>query len=149
MLNLKLEYKNAVCKEANNLLGIVDCEINHPDFGWIPYTIDPKDTDGTVDNEYLINQMTANNDWQAYVAPTQDELNEEVANGIRSERNYIFQSKIDPLVSNPLRWADLTEAEQLEVSSYRIALLNITQQPEFPTSVTWPNEPEVLKNLEN
>ena len=144
MLNLKLEYKNAVCKEADNLLGVVDCEINHPDFGWIPYTISPEDNDGTVDNEYLINQMAANNDWQAYVAPTQDELNEEAANAIRDEREYILQSEVDPFVSNPLRWADLTEAEKLEVSSYRTALLDITEQPEFPMSVTWPTKPELL-----
>ena len=30
-----------------------DVEINHPDYGWIPYTLDPSDTDMTIDNHKL------------------------------------------------------------------------------------------------
>ena len=63
---------------------------------------------------------------------------------VRAERNNILVSSIDPVVSNPLRWAELTEPEQASIISYRTSLLDITEQATFPTSVTWPDEPQVL-----
>jgi hypothetical protein len=47
-----IEYRNA--KFASADLTIVDCEINHPRFGWLPYTINPADTDQAIDNEALL-----------------------------------------------------------------------------------------------
>jgi len=63
---------------------------------------------------------------------------------VRAERNHILVSSVDPVVSNPLRWVELTEPEQASIVSYRTALLDITEQATFPTSVTWPIKPEVL-----
>lgn len=63
---------------------------------------------------------------------------------VRAERNHILVSSVDPVVSNPLRWGELTEPEQASIVSYRTALLDITEQATFPTSVTWPVKPEVL-----
>lgn len=37
----QLEYRNAVL----NGDGTFDCEINHPQFGWIPFTADPNDVE--------------------------------------------------------------------------------------------------------
>ena len=34
-----MEYRNAVLNDN----GTIDCEINHPDLGWIPFTADPDD----------------------------------------------------------------------------------------------------------
>jgi hypothetical protein len=61
-----MEYRNAT-RTART--GAVDCEINHPTFGWIPYTLDPSDTDPAIDNVALITAMQANNDVAEYVAP--------------------------------------------------------------------------------
>lgn len=36
-----IEYRNVVALEN----GTFDCEINHPDFGWIPFTADPNDVE--------------------------------------------------------------------------------------------------------
>ena len=33
--------------------GDIDLEFNHPDFGWIPYTINADDPDTTIDNNAL------------------------------------------------------------------------------------------------
>ena len=49
---------------------VIDCEIEHPKFGWIPYTLDPADTDQTIDNVALLEAMRANADVAVYVAPT-------------------------------------------------------------------------------
>lgn len=36
-----MEFRNPVY----NAFGTIDCEINHPNFGWVPFTADPDDTD--------------------------------------------------------------------------------------------------------
>ena len=60
---------------------------------------------------------------------------------VRSERDNILTTVVDPLVSNNLRWADLTSDKQAEWSTYRTALLDVPQQSGFP-DVTWPTKPE-------
>lgn len=133
-----MEYRNA--KYISND-GKIDCEINHSDYGWIPYTLDPNDTDMTINNNDLLAAMSENGDVAAYVPPTQDEIDAANALVIRSERDMKLETEVDPLVTNPLRWAELTEAKQTEWTNYRTALLNITDQSTFPTSVTWPTKP--------
>ena len=60
--------------------------------------------------------------------PTDDEKAEKV----RAKRNLYLQIYVDPIVSNPLRWADMSEEEQQDIVNYRLYLLNIPEQPEFP-----------------
>ncbi|MDB4439177.1 phage tail assembly chaperone [bacterium] len=66
-----------------------------------------------------------------------------LAAGAREDRDHILTTVVDPLVSNPLRWSDLTSDKQAEWSAYRTDLLNVPQQAGFPQTVTWPTEPEV------
>ena len=131
--------RNAVSLNAENTK--FDLEIQHPDYGWIPYTLDPDDTDETVSNTELRTLIGTN--FAAYVAPTQEELDAEAAAQVRSQRDSILASEVDPIVSNPLRWADMTTDQQNTWSQYRTDLLNITDQSGFPHDVTWPTEPEV------
>lgn len=137
-MNYQPQYRNARYINENNW---VDCEIEHPEHGWIPYTLDPDDPDPTIDNAYLIAQMEANGDVAAYVPPTQEEIDADNAQGIRFRRNGLLVGVVDPIVSNPLRWAELTSEQQTEMQTYRTALLNITDQETFPTSVTFPTAP--------
>lgn len=133
-----MEYRNA--KYINDS-GWIDCEINHSEYGWIPYTLDPNDTDMTINNNDLLATMNANGDVAAYVPLTAAEVDTQLAAEIRLERDSRLQVEVDPIVSNPLRWADMTEAKQTEWANYRTALLDITTQASFPTSVTWPTKP--------
>ena len=133
-----MQYKNAKYTNDN---GWIDCEINHPSYGWIPYTLDPSDTDMTVNNDDLLAAMSENKDVAAYVAPTQSELNAILANEVRGKRDAILSSKIDKIVSNPLRWDDMSADEQAQWKLYRRALLDITAQAGFPNEVAWPQEP--------
>jgi len=52
--------------------GRFDCEIDHPIHGWIPYTLDPADTDNAVNNVAL--RAAIGKDFEAYVAPTAAEV---------------------------------------------------------------------------
>ena len=60
---------------------------------------------------------------------------------VRQERDDILVTVVDPLVSNPLRWADLTADQQTAWSHYRTDLLAVPQQAGFPNTITWPTEP--------
>jgi hypothetical protein len=75
-----------------------------------------------------------------------DELAEmrppQTATDIRSQRDRILVTVVDPLVSNPLRWGDLTAEQQQAWTAYRRVLLDIPQQAGFPANVIWPTEPK-------
>jgi hypothetical protein len=60
---------------------------------------------------------------------------------IREQRNEKLLQEVDPLVTNPLRWAELTEDKQAEWTQYRTDLLNIPEQAGFPDNITWPTKP--------
>ena len=132
------QIRNAVSLRADNLL--MDVEINHPDFGWIPYTLNPADTDTTIDNDAIMSLIGT--DFAAYVPPTQEELNAAAAAEVRAKRDRRLVTEVDPIVSNALRWADLTAAKQAEWTQYRTDLLNVTDQAGFPHDITWPTKPE-------
>ena len=135
------QVRNAASLQSDNLR--MDVEINHPQYGWIPYTLDPADTDTTIDNDAVM--ALIGNNFTAYVAPvppTQAELDAATAVGVRAERDNRLVAEVDPIVSNSLRWADLTADKQSEWTQYRTDLLNITDQAGFPHSVTWPTKPE-------
>ena len=132
-------YRNA---KIINEKGWVNCEINHPEYGWIPYTLDPSDTDMTINNDDLLADMATNGDVAAYVPPTQEELDAEAAAAIRQERDMKLTTSVDPIAGNALRWADLTIDQQQAWADYRQALLDIPQQTGFPHEVLWPTKPE-------
>jgi len=131
------EVRNAQSLNAENTL--FDVEINHPEHSWIPYTLNPDDTDMTVDNSVLLGLIGS--DYAAYVAPTQAELDAELAANLRGQRGQKLEQEVDPIVTNPLRWAELTEAKQAEWTQYRTDLLNLPTQAGFPNTVSWPTKP--------
>jgi hypothetical protein len=77
----------------------------------------------------------------AWVAPSDAVYNEWKSIGVRAERDFLLASKVDKIVSNPLRWDDMSADEQAQWKLYRRALLDITAQAGFPNEVVWPQEP--------
>lgn len=132
-----IEVRNAKSLQSDNLR--MDVEINHPDYGWIPYTVDPSDTDTTVDNAAIL--ALVGSSFTPYVAPTQAELDATAATAIRNERDSKLLAEVDPVVSNPLRWASMSAEIQASWATYRQALLDIPQQAGFPRTVSWPVAP--------
>ena len=114
-----------------------DVEINHPDYGWIPYTLTPWDTDMTIDNTELLSLIGSD-----FTPFSQADHDARVAVFERDTRDVKLRNEVDPIVTNPLRWAGLTEAKQNEWATYRTDLLNVPQQAGFPNTITWPTKPE-------
>ena len=128
------QYRNAKALDLEATR--FDVEINHPEYGWIPYTLDPSDTDMTIDNADLLDLIGSD-----YEAATQTEIDDRQANLVRLQRDMKLTTEVDPIVGNPLRWADLTTDQKNAWSQYRTDLLNITDQEGFPHNVTWPTKP--------
>ena len=137
---MSIEITNVRNARSLNLSNTcMDVEIEHPTYGWIPYTITDTDTDGTINNDDLMSLIGSN--FEAYVPPTQEELDAKAAAAVRGHRDMLLQTEVDPIVTNPLRWADLTTEQQNAWTAYRTALLDITDQAGFPHNVTWPTKP--------
>jgi hypothetical protein len=131
------EVQNAQSLNSENTMFYV--EINHPTYGWIPYTLNPNDTDMTIDNSVLLELIST--DYEAYEEPSQAELDAELAASLRAQRDGKLALEVDPIVSNPLRWNELTEAKQTEWAQYRTDLLDLPEQSGFPNTVTFPTKP--------
>ena len=130
------QVRNAASLQSDNTR--MDVEINHPDYGWIPYTLDPADTDATINNDEVM--ALIGTDFAAYVAPTAEELATAAAAQVRSQRDQLLL-EVDVFVGNPLRWAALSSNEQTAWATYRTALLDVPQQSGFPDTITWPTAP--------
>ena len=132
------EVRNAKSLNAENT--VFDVEINHPEHNWIPYSLNPDDTDMTVDNSVLLGLIGS--DYAAYVAPTQAEIDAELSENLRNQRDQKLAEEVDPIAGNALRWAALTDAQRTAWGNYRTALLDLPTQSGFPDTVSWPNKPE-------
>ena len=131
------EVRNAASLQSDNLR--MNVEINHPQYGWIPYTLDPADTDTTIDNDAVM--ALIGTDFAAYVPPTQAELDAALASEVRADRDGRL-TEVDAIAGNALRWAALDTDTQAAWSTYRQALLDVPQQSGFPHDITWPTNPE-------
>jgi len=131
------EYRNAISlNEENNWL---DVEINHPEAGWIPYTLNPDDEDMTINNDDLL--ALIGNDFIPFTPLSQEQLDAKRASEVRGERDFLLSENVDRIISNPLRWNDMTESDQNAWTQYRQKLLDITDQSGFPHDVNWPIMP--------
>ena len=129
-----MEYRSPVYTAD----GRIDCEINHPIHGWIPFTCDPNDTGAQFDTIAVFEEIKPH---AAPYAPPPPPTAEEVAADVRAERDRRLATEVDPIAGNALRWAALTPEQQQAWGDYRQALLDLPQQAGFPNNVTWPEVP--------
>lgn len=134
-----MQYRNA--KKLSN--GWIDCEINHPQYGWIPFTANPSDTGAPFDVKELHATMKADPNTEAYVPPPQEDVIEAATILARTRRAELLARYVDTFVMNQLRWGDMTEDQKNQISEYRRSLLDITDQGGFPLSIVWPEVPNL------
>ena len=123
------QVRNAQSLNINNLS--MDVEISHPDYGWLPYTLDPSDTDTTIDNDAVM--ALIGTDFAAYVAPTADETNADLAVDARVDRDTRLAAT-DWMASQDVIMSD-------DWRTYRQALRDVPAQEGFPNTITWPTKP--------
>jgi hypothetical protein len=81
-------------------------------------------------------------DGEKWIDPSQEDVDADASQAMRGMRDYLLRSNVDPIVTNPLRWTEMTAEQQQAWADYRRALLDITDQSGFPHDITWPTKPE-------
>lgn len=120
--------------------GDIELEIKHPIYGWIAYTIALDDEDNTIDNSSLIALAKALPN--GIEAMDQSAWDARLGMAVRETRSFLLMNEVDPIVTNPLRWGELTPEKQQEWKDFRQALLDVTDQDGFPHNIVWPTKPE-------
>lgn len=115
----------------------VDMEILHPTYGWIPFTASADDPESHGRELYSKAIAGDFGTIAPYAGLNEIEID---AMYIRSQRDQLL-SEVDIVVSNPLRWNDMTKLDQQLWSEYRQLLLDVPQQEGFPSNVIWPIKP--------
>ena len=120
-----------------NHAGTIDCEINHPVYGWIPFTADPNDVEpyGREIFEALKSKAKPYVEYK----PSKEELSNEA----RKIRDNLLKD-LDFIVMNPLRWNSFSSNKQEQIAIYRQQLLDVPQQESFPISIDWPIKPDFI-----
>lgn len=120
--------------------GFIDCEIEHPVYGWIPFTCSPNDYSKYFDIFSLYNKMNSDPELKfiKIIEPTKDEKRIMLEKQVRIKRNMLLEQYVDPIICNPLRWNDMNELEQNKYIEYRRKLLDISLQDGFPYDIIWP-----------
>lgn len=59
----------------------------------------------------------------------------------RQNRDDYLKLYID--IMNAVRWDSLSQEKKNEFIAYRQALLDVPQQPGFPTNIDWPTPPQI------
>ena len=85
-----MNYRNA--KHIAN--GLIDCEIEHPVYGWIPFTCDRNDTGAAFDVAALYAEMNADPKTAPYVYVPPAPFTPEHLSVLRAEA---YRAEADPL----------------------------------------------------
>lgn len=116
-----MEYRNP----TYNAFGTIDLEVNHPEFGWIPFTAAPDD-----EASKALFTLAAAGEVAPYVpyVPSTEEL----ADAARYQRNQLLAE------TDWSQLPDVPEATRLAYQPYRQALRDLTEQAGFPSEIEWP-----------
>jgi len=112
-----------------NSNGTIDCEIEHPVHGWIPFTADPNDVEPIGAEVFNAAKAYATE----YVEPPVDP--KALANTARTKRNALLTAS---------DWTQVADApvDQTAWATYRQALRDVPSQASFPENIDWLVAPE-------
>ena len=126
-----MNYKNP----KYNAFGSVDCEIDHPVYGWIPFTASPDDVEES--GRVLFEKITADGGIAEYVVPPAYIPTEAE---VRQERDELLANS--DWTQLPDAQLALSDAQKLAWAVYRQALRDVPQQEGFTANVLWPSKPQ-------
>ena len=146
-------------KWANFEQTVINCEVDFDDLveEYVPFSAIAS---GDYPHTHEIFERCVAGEFGAVApyTPPADITGEQALAGVRAERDNRLATEVDPIVSNPLRWNDLTTEQQNAWAAYRRALLDITTTYPNPsyvwteaekrhvlTNCTFPEKAEVIK----
>lgn len=114
---------------------ICTCEVEHPTYGWIPFTASAADSEKQGRDTHAAILAGAAGPIAAYVPP-QPPSTEQLAQEARAQRNALLAAC--DWTQLPDAQAALSTQAKAEWAAYRQALRDITSQAGFPVDVVWP-----------
>jgi hypothetical protein len=129
------------CKWGNKEHTIILCDVDfeHLDQIYVPFSADENDKYNHTKEIFakaIAGEFGIIAEYEEPLPPTKEQL----AQQARWQRDSLLQ-EVDRIVSNPLRWASFSQAQQTAWANYRQALLDVPQQDGFPNSVDFPVKP--------
>ena len=123
-----MEIRNA--KDNGN--NTFDCEINHPVFGWIPFTATSYDVEelGVSIYNAILSGVAGE------IAPHTPPTTEEMAQSERLWRDSELSWFDMVCYRNQFYWESLSDDEKARRLAYREALLNYPELEGFPTDIS-------------
>lgn len=110
----------------------IDCEIEHPQYGWIPFTASSDDVEQHGRDIFAqLSQGVA-----AVYVPPPPPTTEELAAQARAHRDRLLAA------TDWTQAADIPQATKDKWAPYRQSLRDVPQQGGFPEQIAWPVKPE-------
>lgn len=124
-----------------NAVDTIDCELNHPELGWIPFTASPNDPE--AHGREIYGRILAGEFGE--VAPYTPDPAAELAAAMAAERVW---RDLQLAATDYLTMPDypLTETARAELIAYRQALRDWPQSDDFPDQSNRPQPPAWLAN---
>lgn len=131
-----IQIKNPVYSAFDN--STIDCEIEHPVYGWIPFTANPDDFELIGKDVYDACVAGVAGPIAAYV-PTPPHINTALQNKAEAERRLAVTDWVNqPDVYDPVNTPHLTNRDAF--IEYRLQVRAIAVKP-VDGNLDWPNEP--------
>ena len=127
---MQLEYAKDP-RWANAERTMIDLEINHPTYGWIPFTASPNDVEAHGREVFA---ALSKGDVAEYVPPPAP-TTEKFAEAARAERDTLLAA------TDWTQAADVPQATKDKWAPYRQSLRDVPQQSGFPSDILWPVKP--------
>ena len=110
--------------------------------GWFWFLYYEKASDGSGDpwNKYDIEEV------RTYVANNPDMIVDEIFESLESlarTKRDLLLTKLDTIVSNPIRYQTFSEETIVALTIYRQKLLDLPDQEKFPNQIVWPVIPSL------
>jgi hypothetical protein len=122
---MKYNYRNPIFNNS----GTIDCEIEHPEYGWIPFTASSNDCE--EHGRELYHRIKKDGNVSPYIPPSKEQIESQE----REKRNQLL------IETDWTQLPDVPENIKSEWVAYRQALRDVPQQPDFPYNIIWPDKP--------
>jgi hypothetical protein len=123
------------CKDPiYNSRGNIDCQAEHPIYGWIPFTASPDDCEAHG-REIFARCLAGDFGTVAEYVPPPAPTTEELAAAARAKRDSLLAA------SDWSQAGDVPQATKDLWIPYRQALRDVPEQAGFPSEITWPTKP--------
>ena len=121
----------------------IGCQVTFDTLGSVYFVASANDTEAHGREIYQRANSGEFGSVAEYILPSNELTIQQQQDQARLKRNQQLL-QIDAIVSNPLRWADLSSQVRDDIATYRTALLNVPQQSGFPVNIEWPEVPTII-----